>query len=275
MRVLVLGCGPAGLLATHGAMHAGNQEVRVAILSRKAKSPLHGAQYLHGEIPYLTGDPVNINYRLDGDSMAYKIKVYGSMWDGTVSPEDLPDSHPGWDIREAYDRLWNMYHDMIVDQPISPASLRIMLAEDRPDLVINSIPRDALCYNPAHSFGAAEIWAAGDAPSLGIRVPYVCPENTVVCNGLEDGPSWYRLSRVFGHTTVEWPGYIERVPVTTASRWRKPTYTDCDCWPEIMHVGRYGSWKKGVLSHAAYWDAFAQVMNMTEGKGRASEEVQA
>jgi hypothetical protein len=244
----------------------------MAILSHKMKSPLHGAQYLHAPIPWLTGDPVDVSYQLRGDSFAYREKVYGEKWDGKVSPEDLEVSHKAWDIRDAYDRLWSLYSDRIVDQQITGARLRAILERDQPDIVINSIPRERLCMNAAHVFGFTDIVAAGDAPALGIRIPFQCPDNTVICNGLEN-PSWYRMSRVFGHTTVEWPGSVERVPVATAARWRKPTYTDCDCWADIVHVGRYGTWQKGVLSHEAYQTVLFKILSMAEGKGCASEEV--
>lgn len=271
MKVLVLGSGPAGLMAAQGVSDACTtlrEEYLIGISSRKVKSPLYGAQYLHSPIPgYTKGNSAHINYMMRGDTDDYRRKVYGTMWDGTVSPEDLDASHEGWDIRATYDRLWHAWERIILDVEIDVVGLRRLLEEDPPDLLINSIPRPHLCY-AGHSFGATEVWAAGDAPALGIRIPFNCPDNSVICNG-EDNPSWYRMSRVFGHTTVEWPGSLMSVPVTTATRVKKPTTHQCDCWSDapMVHVGRYGEWSKGVLSHTAYDKSYQMVIDKMKGEG--------
>lgn len=279
MIIVVFGSGPAGLMATQGAAdaftqnYAGGAPLNVAVLSQGVKSSLYGAQYLHAPIPRVTpGDSMVVGYQLRGEPDDYRRKVYGSMWNGTVSPEDLTEQHRAWDIRATYDKLWESWSSAINKANIDPIAVRNMLNDPRPpDLVINSIPRPALCHQ-GHAFGATEIWAAGDAPELGITIPYQCPRNMVVCNG-EDNPSWYRMSNVFGRTTVEWPGSIPKVPVNTAARVRKPTQHNCDCWAEssILHVGRYGEWSKGVLSHTAYHKAYKRVEEMLNAATEASQ----
>lgn len=274
MKVVVLGSGPAGLMAAqavsdaHSSAFEGNLAMR--ILSRKQMSSLYGAQYLHQPIPGVTPDsPTHVSYTLEGGVEAYRRKVYGQMWDGTVSPEDLAQDHEAWDIRETYKELVTRWWWLVEDMVIDPVRLHTIMSMDF-DLVVNTIPLDALCYR-GHTFGWTEIIAAGDAPELGIKVPYACEENSVVCNGLQS-VSWYRKSRVFGHTTVEWPGTLTTVPVATAARVRKPTYHACDCWDgKMFSVGRYGSWKKGVLSHSAYYDTYRKVSTMLEGKDEATE----
>ena len=270
MIIVVLGSGPAGLMAAQGAADAFSHVARsgnplsLGIISHGDKSPLYGSQYLHEPIPGVTpDDSVVLGYQLRGNSDDYRRKVYGSMWIGTVSPEDLAEQHRAWDIRATYDLLWDKWSDALNAANIDPITMNRMLTDRRPPhLVINSIPRSALCHG-GHVFGATEVWAAGDAPELGIYIPYACPRNMVVCNG-EDNPAWYRMSNVFGRTTVEWPGSIAKVPVTTAARVQKPTQHNCDCWSEssILHVGRYGEWSKGVLSHTAYHKAYNRVEEM-------------
>lgn len=252
-KVAILGCGPAGLMAAHAVRNAGHQLV---VMSRKRKSPLYGAQYLHEPIPGVTepDNHIDVEYVLRGDVDMYRRKVYGPQWDGTVSPEDYIGNHRAWDIRETYDRLWAMYEPHIMDLDIDPAGVGMMINSERFDLIINTIPKQAICHQ-GHQFRAIEVVAAGDAPDLGIRVGalYYCPRDTVQCNG-EDAPSWYRMSNIFGHTTVEWPQGIEP-PLPTASKVLKPTSNNCDCWDDkVLGVGRYGSWQKGVLSHEAYMD---------------------
>jgi hypothetical protein len=278
MRVLVLGSGPAGLFAAQAAMdaHARNGESGgVAVISVREKSPLYGAQYLHSPIPGVTpAEGRSIAYELRGTSSDYRRKVYGQAWDGNVSPEDLGGHHTGWDIRATYDKLWARWFENIMDDRIDPARLRHHLHNDQPHLVINSIPKPQLCYDPGHNFSATEVWAAGDAPALGITLPYRCMFDSVVCNG-EEYPSWYRMSNVFGHTTVEWPGTLAQVPITTASRVKKPLSHNCDCWqsgsPPWLDVGRYGEWSKGVLSHTAYFRAYKRVDEMIGAASAAAE----
>ncbi|HEY7420289.1 MAG TPA: hypothetical protein VH593_34240, partial [Ktedonobacteraceae bacterium] len=76
IRAVVLGCGPAGLLAAHACSLNGAD---VRIFSLKRPSYISGAQYLHQAIPGLSGAP-------DGDIMITKVgtregyakKVYGN-----------------------------------------------------------------------------------------------------------------------------------------------------------------------------------------------------
>lgn len=272
MKVVVLGSGPAGLFAVHAAWQSG-AEVRVISLGEK--SPLYGAQYLHKPIPGVLDDrePINVGYTLRGSADDYKRKVYGQMWDGTVSPEDLAEEHPAWDIRSTYDTLWERWGHTVLTAKMDPIALRALLMSDwKPDLIVNSMPRPLLCHM-GHTFGYTEIWAAGDAPELGISVdPYRCPAGMVICNA-EPSPAWYRMSNVYGRTTVEWPGDITSVPVRTASRVKKPTRHDCNCWDDapIIHVGRYGQWSKGVLSHDGYDSTLKEVDRM-EGVESATAE---
>ena len=263
MLVTILGCGPAGLMAAHAAAEAGAD---INIVSKRRKSELFGAQYLHAPIPDITdGDPVRVEYRLEGDSFAYKQKVYGPLWDGSVSPDDLPGRHDAWDIRQTYDRLWDLYSHNIVDVNISGGLIAAWLNSKEVPLIISSIPRPALCMR-GHTFGSQDIIAAGDAPGRGIRIPYNAPPNTVICNGNEN-PSWYRLSNIFDHHTAEWSMASLRTapPVATAAVVKKPLFHNCDCLAEVIHVGRYGRWEKGVLSHEAFNDTYTAVERRLAG----------
>lgn len=259
MRVAVLGCGPAGLMAAHAVMMAGHEPV---IYSRKRKSEMYGCQYLHEPIPDMTDSTnyVDVEYQLRGTESQYRRKVYGKTWDGTVSPEDLDEQHLAWDIRETYDRLWDAYESDIMDYHIDPAAVRFVMDQPGNDLVINSIPLPELCHK-GHTFRSQQVIAAGDAPGRGIDVGriYSIPANTVICNG-EEMPTWYRASNIFDHTTVEWPNGI-KPPLSSASEVLKPTDHNCDCWPDVFKVGRYGSWTKGVLSHSAFFRTMERMID--------------
>jgi hypothetical protein len=266
MRVAVLGCGPAGLMAAHAAKIMG---ARVDIYSRRRKSELFGCQYLHIPIPGMTDvAPVSVRYMVHGDVDAYRRKVYGDFWNGEVSPEDLVGEHEAWDIRRTYDKLWNEYGQYTRGTNLSAGWLGNFMTVDshKYDAIISSVPRNILC-EADHEFTSQQVWAMGDAPERGIFVPDRLTENTVVCNGL-DNPAWYRAARVFGYSTLEWPweaplkadiGQYEPSEVS------KPLDHNCDCWPEVIHVGRYGKWQKGVLSHTAYQDVMDALLTESVG----------
>lgn len=257
MRAVILGCGPAGLVAAHSAILAGADDVR--ILSKKRKSEMFGAQYLHAPIPGATNKPpVQVRYELQGTIEGYRRKVYGLKDDVAVSPETLSELHDAWDLRDTYNELWDMYSPYVVDAEIT-AKVWWDWRPNHFDVMLSTIPATALCLKPEeHTFGYEEIWAAGDAPERGVFVPYqMSQRNTVICNG-EISPAWYRMSRLFGHTTVEWPGTINKPPVEDVARVKKPLFTNCDCNDSIIRVGRYGSWTKGVLVHDVFtqtWEA--------------------
>lgn len=252
MKIAILGCGPAGLLAAHAAAMEGH---RITVISKRRKSEMYGAQYLHRDIPGLNlGDSSKVAYELDGLVEGYKTKVYGHEFGGKTSVEEFSGEHESWDIRLAYTKLWNMYFEFIAPAEFTPQNSRSFMQAiiANADLVINSMPRPVLCYDQTmHKFPSRRVWAIGDAPERGIFAPSVgVPEMTVRCNGWAN-PGWYRASNVYGYRTVEW-ATEKKPPVEGIAEVHKPLMTDCTCWPTVQHVGRYGEWKKGVLAHHAF-----------------------
>lgn len=251
-RVLVLGCGPSGLISAYAAEREFNAEVK--ILSVKRPSQLYGCQYLHEEIPGLDiGEPRMVSYQLHGTVEQYRRKVYGSLTP-PVSPQQYQGDHMAWNLRAAYRQLWERFSDKVVDVKVEPADIVPMLSDFMPDACISSLPAPVLCQaGDRHAFNDVKCYAIGDAPELGQNVQdyYPVPPFTVVCSGMPGG-SWYRACNVFGYSTIEWPGYKRRPPLEGVVEFRKPLSTDCDCLPSILRVGRYGRWQKGVLSHEAY-----------------------
>jgi hypothetical protein len=254
-EALVLGCGPAGLFAAHGLSQNGWD---VTIVSKKRRSEMFGAQYLHHSIPGLSSPSESgrlVTYRLWGTVEGYREKVYGRRSGITVSPETLEQSHLAWDIRSAYHRAWSLYSESIIPQAdINSVVLHNLMALQTFDVVISSLPATALCEDKRHTFDSQEVWAAGDAPERGL----FCPITTagpfeIICSG-DRNTGWYRSANVFGYRTAEWGGE-KRPPLDNLARVIKPLATDCDCWPGVIRVGRYGEWKKGVLAHEAYTKA--------------------
>lgn len=251
MKVLVLGCGPAGLLAAHAFSIDGHD---VLVFSKKRKSEMYGAQYLHAPIPGMTpGGAFRVNYSLTGTPEQYRAKVYGPNSRVEVSPESFTEPHDGWDIRGTYTNLWDTYGSYVQDYDLNPQSFQVLLDDLVPDLAVCTVPRPLLCQDDAHTFAAQKVWAIGDAPERGIFCPVNVAKNTVLCNG-EDVPGWYRAANVLGYKTAEWP-HQSRPPINDVSEIDKPLWHNCTCWPDVQFLGRFGEWSKGVLSHEAFWKA--------------------
>lgn len=265
----VLGCGPAGLFAAHGLTQAGYE---VSIYSKRRKSELFGAQYLHGQIPGLTDgdDGVKISYSLYGTPAEYRAKVYSDPSAvERVSVESLAPIHQGWDIRLAYDRAWDLYSDRITDVTITPEFLGAIRGNSLPspsqefldfsrlDRVLSSIPLPALCHDRDHRMDSQMVWAIGDAPERGVVCPIdVALPNQVLCDGTTLR-GWYRHSNIYGHRTAEWPAR-RKPPLPNVAQVLKPLRNNCNCFLGIERVGRYGRWEKGILSHHSYVYAAAK-----------------
>lgn len=250
MRIGILGCGPTGLVAAHAAVTAGH---KVYVFSRKQKSFIHGAQYLHEPIPDVPViDPMRVRYVIQGDPIAYLKKVYDGGWDGSVSDELRGQEHLGWDMRGTYNWLWMTYQDLVCDVFFdAPTFAEKYEHLCKLDLVVNTLPRPALCWR-GHQFTGTKIWAMGDAPEEGRFVPMECALGDIIYNGNPE-TAWARLSNIFGYKTVEWPG-VKKPPLEGIAQVSKPVSHNCDCWPNLNHIGRYGTWRKGRLVHHAYND---------------------
>ncbi len=254
-RVAILGCGPTGLLAAHACAM---QNVEFEVFSKKRKSHLFGSQYLHEPIPGITnhydkGTPVTYINR--GTPEEYRRKTHGKWWDGVVAPQEFEPHHTAWNIREAYDKLWQFYGQDVNDYEIPTSKYAASLVttdlslDVLYDLVISTVPR-TIWKVPGEEFIYSEGWAVGDAPELGRFCPFTTEnDNEIVCDGTNE-VSYTRLSRVFGYTTIEWP-IASKPPVPGVSKITKPLHyqpsNQVNPTSEWLHVGRYGAWRKGVV----------------------------
>lgn len=263
-KVAVLGCGPAGLMAAYAAATSG---AFVSIISagkqdEPIKSKIGGAQFLHQPVPGISdSDPLDVvTYRTVGTHDGYRAKVYGDEDVPFVSMQRISDGLqvPAWPLSETYDRLWAemVTHGAPVNlMDVTPQFLHDLLETNNFDLVVSSVPKISLCLAHAglidgrqHAFQYSQIRVVNRA------VFETLPNNTIRYDGT-NGVSWYRTSLIFGHGSTEWgAGAPARLPYEDEIKSiKKPVWTDCNCFDgHILHVGRYGSWRKGVLAHEAY-----------------------
>lgn len=242
----ILGCGPSGLMAAHAVRQAGFDPI---IFSIKRKSRQYGAQWLHEAIPDITSETPEgtVHYILRGEEEGYAEKVYG-RWDAVNSFGKFDQDQPAWNLRAAYDNLWSTYEDLIVNAYVDTEWFSEMYESGVCDHWINSMPMESLCLGLGHHrFVSQPVWA-GVARDRREDPEH---ENWVIYSG-EHEINWYRKSNVFGHVTIEYPFEEGEEPPNRAWFIRKPLWTNCDCWPDVLRVGRYGEWRKGILTHDAY-----------------------
>lgn len=264
MKITVLGCGPAGLLAAHTARTYG-AEVRVFSMMPRP-SYIAGAQFLHSEVPGLSVPFHTVRIEKMGDREEYARKVYGNprasvSWDRYVEAE-----YPAWNLRALYTSLWNIWGSSVVPTAVTPAIAKrlaktgIMYIPNEglgytiweADTVISTIPMKSICQQgeglsmQPHQFIEQTVHIVQKENDY-----YHGPENLIVYNG-EKEPAWYRRSYLFGCTAYEWPERI-KPPVDGVVKIRKPLATNCDCFDvteaSFLRVGRYGAWNKDSLVH--------------------------
>jgi hypothetical protein len=248
IKAVILGCGPAGLLAAHAINLLGKADI--TIYSRKVKSPMAGAQFIHREIPGIKVPGTSVRFVHTGTESGYAMKVYGNYrhecsWDHY--PEGLV---PCWPMRAIYEVLWERWEDRVVDAEVTSALLDDIEVGEA-DILISSIPAPVLCQDEAHEFLSAKVWIK--------QVERQVLGNVIVYNGDMDA-LWYRESQMFGMHSLE---YSELVPhefrPEGCVKISKPQSTNCTCRPEWKRVGRYGKWQRGVLVHESYEEVSSAV----------------
>lgn len=248
--VVVLGCGPAGLLAAHAAQSVG---MEVVIVSKKVRSHLQGAQFLHQFIPGLTPPQPDavIDVRKVGTKEGYATKVYGDP-SAPVSWDNYDGPTPAWNLLYAYDQLWETWKDRILDKPVDED---IMEWAAEYTHVISSVPLPVLTKawhgqqeeSLSDPVGTMPVFEYQDVHiSTGLKV-MLAPQ-VVLYNGQPED-EWYRASRLFGWGSMEFP--MEKQDTKLV---RKPliSHGTDEVYPWVQRVGRYGRWEKPVLAHHAY-----------------------
>ena len=262
--VAILGCGPTGLLAAHACRM---RSVPFVIFSRKQKSKLGGAQFSHIPIPGIHEPEAShkLTYIVEGDAATYAQKVYGGLDQVPfVSFDNVSDGMvvEAWPLVQTYDRLWEWYSGEIVDVTLDP--LRVMqFSKVNPfDITFCSIHATQVCLgrvdpSTTHFFQSQAIRILNEPlnPNL--------PDMTIQYDGTKEH-SYYRMSKIFGVGSTEW-GARASLPPGLGDRLinvNKPIGTNCDCheeaqdhpdfFPNLIKIGRFGTWKKGVLTMHAY-----------------------
>lgn len=252
MNIVVLGCGPAGLFAAQAVESITGRAP--AIISKKHKSEIYGAQYLHRAIPELCSPAADSTIQTIrvGSAAGYAQRVYGDVKRVTSWERVQSGPQPIWNLRAAYDKAWEKFQAQIINNIVSPSELEEFALYS--DLVISTVPKWSVCLKPReHQFNSIPIFVTRKATSLFLARD---SENFVIYNGMENSENWYRTSRIFGHESTEHvhPNSPTRIFADVGF---KVVGNDCDCHPNVVFAGRMGKWEAGVLTHNAYEDTVA------------------
>lgn len=251
--VVILGCGPAGLFAAQAITECGGE---VVIFSKKQKSQIWGAQYLTGAIPGLTqlAPETRVHSIRLGTKERYSQRVYGTPATPSSWGEAKDWYEPAWNLQGAYDKAWEKFEPLIVEQSLDATDVEAMTAYF--PLVISTVPRWAICRGE-HTFTSISILIHKE----GHLYEDQDDEDQVVYNGTDEN-GWYRTSHIFGRSSIETLAMDRSLYFFHESRNNcEPGYKiegcDCDCHPNLVCTGRLGTWQRGVLTYDAYKDAVA------------------
>lgn len=251
-RILIVGCGPAGLIAAEICKKKGISPSEINIVSgKREQSKIGGAQFLHSSIidkimidgevvpnlrSWTTVDIVKV-----GSSSTYAEKIYGSS-EVPTSWDDYEGRIPAWPLDKIYDELWKRWRSNIGSvNKLNPENFTTETEWSNYDQVFVTIPARDICRRPdIHYFPLVPIQISEFSDR-------VLPSNTIIYNGrLEDG--WYRACNLFGHGFIEFG--IKDVNRNQSNGY-KPLGTNCDCWDyhNVTRIGRFGRWDRKVLLH--------------------------
>jgi len=258
MKVIVIGCGPAGLAAAHAAVGLGAE---VTIYAPGQKTPQRGPLLIQRPIPGInTNHPDGTIHQLviGGSILDYRYKLYGDVNIG-INGDILKPHYHAWNHVETYERLWAFYSDLIVPRQVSPQALSVMHLEA--DLVVSTANAQRMCRSGRMIAGGVHQFLYQEVAVTPHTSYPDQPYDTIIFNADPDAP-WVRSSFVFGVPVTEW--LLDRAPkgegVTII---RKPISTNCNCYPHVLRTGRFGAWKNETWVDTAYWDTYSAIVSAT------------
>lgn len=274
-RALIIGAGPAGLLAAHGAWTAGAE---VSILdAHPAYRPgtIFSLQYLHEPcglelavrrmlLFYRTTERSWPGYDPDRAREAYNRKLGRPEGEENSTRFLFNTPVAVWSLKDAYRTLWSMYKGMIREQPVTWSQL-IQYCEIY-DVVISTAPLDKLLPDlvwPVRTGLIAMGW-----------LPFEVEHNTCVYS-LDPDVLWYRATRLDGGMATEFIRRSDTAGVDIMLRPGWPTVQPLRKVKDHRNVigprpgnltltGRWGSWDPAKLTHDAYKDARRAVLDAQE-----------
>lgn len=219
--VTILGTEPEGLLAAHAAM-----SLKYPVILYGPHPT--GSGQLEGWLGWvpavLPGPPtVDIEIRLEGPMQKWMQKAYGD--DMYQAPPLLPGTYRGWDLRAG---LLDFLESNNLDiRPIDS------IDEEPQGTKVVAIPTPEFCerriHPEPHQFRARDRWILDSCLLSGL-------DNVELYDGQDR--SWSCTKRVFGIGQTWWNGDCPQPPIDGVRKDVLPVSTTCDCWPDVIRVGK-------------------------------------
>jgi hypothetical protein len=261
-KYLIIGCGPAGLIAARTLEQNGVGTDQIHIISKSAeKSTIGGAQFLHRPVIGESDPDAQLSICKLGDGVGYARKVYG---EGAVATSFDRIGLAGgknvsaWSLQSAYEQLWDDYAPDIHELSVNAEGMEEILNSGEWDEIICTIPPTEYCNNNNHFFKSVRILIGIDPID---EFPF---DNAILYSGREED-SWYRMSSIFSNQSIElgsagnvldYEGLrkvAEKYIFSKIVRGLKPIETNCDCGyghsTKLLRVGRFGMWDRQRLLH--------------------------
>jgi len=268
--IAVLGVGPAGLLAAHAVAMSGRPVTIFAAPGGSGKpepSKINGAQFLHTAIPGIhESDRPDGRVQIihEGDKDTYRRKVYGDSPDIPFVSFGVDRFIDAWQMSGTYEALWGLLdiQNAANVKTVDANFIQEALNKNWFERIVSSIPATAIFKSPAeHKFlgQTISIWPYCAVPNL-----KPSEEDFVLYDGTEDR-SWSRTSMMFGYGGTEFGEGMDKKARTAYHPLisvRKPISNSCTCFPEVLRVGRMGTWTKGVLAHDGFFATLKMIMEL-------------
>ena len=252
MRVAVLGAGPSGMVAAHASAQCGAYiDIFDANPDRSRRNS--GVYFLHASCDLLL-DKIIIKQTILGAKLlddeelgrVYSRKVYGDSDVAGVSILDAKTRNEfvGFNAGQAVDRLWDLYGRRVQCKTINNLEDVLSLL-DKYDKVISTIPAYVLYPDLSYPMVKTHV-KVGTSPDNEAFIFY----------NVNDHTPWYRCSALFGVFVQEYEyGYLpERAGKYQYRMVRKVIGNGIESGvQDLLLAGRYGEWKKSVLTHHVYW----------------------
>jgi hypothetical protein len=228
----------------------------VIFSNRPQPSPIQGAQFLHKPLRYDEEPQGEIEVVRIGTEVLYADKVYGepkeTSWRRT-QPKMM-----AWPLIPIYERLWERWESQLIEETVTATFMEALL--EGQDKVFSSVPPQAYCKNPAHTFRETRILLG--KPVRPLPIPNMIVYSGRVCD------QWYRMSNIFGEDGIEfgpsqalepdaWKEEIAHHFDGDPTEGMKPLGTNCDCFMSggevdkgtLYRIGRFGQWDRRILLH--------------------------
>lgn len=167
----------------------------------------------------------------------------------------------GWDLTDLYLWLQEQFAGKVNEMIVNVRSVQELVDSGDFSLCISGVQAVSLCRTHA---GVDEESAMCRFSQHQVKSAPVTMHNgehphQIIRDGTRDH-SWFRTISAFGHKRTDWPPDLSP-PIPEITTRTIPTRTNCRCFSDIVRVGQYGMWRRGVRPYEAFDQATKAVLS--------------